>query len=86
MGFWLIILIIFLFTVLGFLLFLFLSFVLFPIFEGAPFLPTHQERLERALRLVKLRPGQKIADLGAGDGRILIACAKKGAKTYGFEI
>lgn len=86
MGFWLIILIIFLFTVLGLLLSLFLSFVLFPIFGGAPFLPTRKERIARALKLVRIRPGQRIADLGAGDGRILIACAKKGAKAYGFEI
>ncbi len=86
MEFWLIVLIIFLFTVLGLLLSLFLSFILFPIFGGAPFLPTHRARIRRALKLARIRPDQKIADLGAGDGRILIACAKKGAKTYGFEI
>lgn len=86
MGFWVIVLIIFLFTVLGFLLCLFLSFVIFPIFRGAPFLPIQREKIERALRLVKLQPGQKIADLGSGDGRILIACAKKGARAFGFEI
>lgn len=86
MGFWLIVLIISLFAILGFFLSLFVSFVMVLIFWGAPFLPTHQERLERALRLVNLKPGQKIADLGAGDGRILIACAKKGARAFGFEI
>ncbi|MBZ9572911.1 methyltransferase domain-containing protein [Patescibacteria group bacterium] len=86
MGFWVIVLVILMSAVLGFLFFLFLSFVLVPIFWGAPFLPTDKERIERALRLVNLKPGQKIADLGAGDGRILIACAKKGAKAYGFEI
>lgn len=86
MGIWVIVLIILMFAVLVFFLAFFVSFVLVLIFWGAPFFPTHQERLERALRLVKLRSGQKIADLGAGDGRILIACAKKGAKAYGFEI
>lgn len=80
------VLIIVMFAVLGFLFFLFLSFVLVPILGGAPFLPIGKQRIERALRLVKLRPRQKIADLGSGDGRILIACAKKGAKAYGFEI
>lgn len=86
MEFWLIVLIISLFAILGFFLALFVSFVMVLIFWGAPFLPTHQERIEGALRLVKLRPGQEIADLGSGDGRILIACAKRGTRAYGFEI
>lgn len=79
-------LIISLFAVLGFFIFLFLFFIFLPILGGAPFVPTHRERIARALQLVNLKPGQKIADLGAGDGRILIACAKKGAEATGFEI
>jgi len=86
MEFWLVVLIISLFAVLGFFIVLFVSFVLVLIFWGAPFLPTHKQRIERALRLVKLRPGQKITDMGSGDGRVLIACAKKGARAFGFEI
>jgi cyclopropane fatty-acyl-phospholipid synthase-like methyltransferase len=31
-------------------------------------------------------PGQKSADLGSGDGRVVIALAKEGAETHGFEI
>ena len=30
-------------------------------------------------------PGQKSVDLGAGDGRIVIAMARAGAHAYGFE-
>ncbi len=57
-----------------------------PIIRGAPYVPTHQKRIQRALELANIKPGQKIADLGAGDGRILIEAAKKGAVAYGFEI
>lgn len=49
-------------------------------------MPIHKERLARAIELVKLGPGQKTVDLGSGDGRILIAVAKKGAQAYGFEL
>lgn len=73
-------------AILGFLLVLFLFFILFPIIRGAPFLPIKKQRIERAIKLLNLKPAQKVVDLGAGDGRILITCAKKGARAIGFEI
>lgn len=81
-----VILLILIFAILAFLLSIFLFFMLLPVLGGAPFVPTHKERIERAIELVNLKPGQKIADLGSGDGRILITAAKKGARSYGFEI
>ena len=85
MGFLITFLIIETFAVLGFLVLFFLFFVLLPILKGAPFVPISKEKIERAIELVGLKPGQKIADLGSGDGRILIACAKKGVRAVGFE-
>jgi precorrin-6B methylase 2 len=53
----------------------------------APFDPTPQEVVERMLKLVALRNGDVLYDLGAGDGRIVIAAAKKyRVKAVGFEI
>lgn len=69
---------------LSFLIFLF--FIILPILEGAPFLPIPKEKIERAIQLIDLKPGQKFVDLGAGEGRILILAAKKGAQAFGFEI
>ena len=86
MGFLITFLIIETFAVLGFLVLFFLFFVLLPILKGAPFVPISKEKIERAIELVGLKPGQKIADLGSGDGRFLIACAKKGVRAVGFEI
>jgi precorrin-6B methylase 2 len=52
----------------------------------APFDPTPQEIVERMLALAGVKKGDVVYDLGAGDGRILIAAAKKyGARAVGFE-
>jgi ribosomal protein L11 methylase PrmA len=56
------------------------------IFRGAPFLPTQQKALEKMIELAEIKPGDKLADLGSGDGRILIAAAKAGAEAHGYEI
>jgi precorrin-6B methylase 2 len=53
----------------------------------APFDPTPQEVVERMLALAAVRKSDVIYDLGSGDGRILIAAAKRyGARGVGFEI
>ena len=53
----------------------------------APFDPTPQEVVEQMLALAAVKPGEVMYDLGAGDGRIVIAAAKKyGVKAVGFEI
>ena len=53
----------------------------------APFDPTPQEVVDRMLRLAAVKVGDVLYDLGAGDGRVVIAAAKKfGVKAVGFEI
>ena len=53
----------------------------------APFDPTPQEVVERLLVLAGVRKGDTVYDLGSGDGRVVIAAAKKfGVKAVGFEI
>lgn len=51
-----------------------------------PYVTTPEEKVEKMVEFAKVKPGQKSVDLGAGDGRIMIAMAKAGAKAYGFEI
>ncbi len=53
---------------------------------GAPWVPTHKIDIERFLKLANIKPGQKMYDLGCGDGRLLCAAARSGAKAYGFEL
>lgn len=51
------------------------------------FVPTPHEVVEIMLRLADIKEDDIVYDLGCGDGRIVIAAAKKtGAKSYGFDI
>jgi SAM-dependent methyltransferase len=48
--------------------------------------PTSPDRIENALDLAGLRPGERFVDLGCGDGRVLLAAARRGADVTGIEI
>jgi protein-L-isoaspartate O-methyltransferase len=53
----------------------------------APFYPTPETIVERMLQLGGLKAGEKIFDLGSGDGRIVIMAAQKfHAEAYGVEL
>ena len=53
----------------------------------APYFPTPPSVVERMLQLGELKKGEKMFDLGSGDGRIVIMAARKfGANAVGVEI
>ncbi len=56
------------------------------VFRGAPFLPTYTKSADLMIAKLDLKPGDKFADLGSGDGRLVIAAALKGAEAHGYEI
>lgn len=43
----------------------------------APYYPTPETIVEKMLKLGELKPGEKMFDLGSGDGRIVIMAAQK---------
>jgi SAM-dependent methyltransferase len=47
--------------------------------------PTPQSLIERMLSMAQVRPTDYVVDLGSGDGRTVIAAAKKGATALGIE-
>lgn len=49
-------------------------------------MPSPQEVVEKMIDLGGVKKGDVVYDLGSGDGRIVIAAAKKGARAVGFEI
>jgi SAM-dependent methyltransferase len=51
-----------------------------------PFVPSPQEVVDKMIDLAGVKQGDVVYDLGSGDGRIVTAAAKKGAKAVGFEI
>jgi SAM-dependent methyltransferase len=53
----------------------------------APFVTTPHEVVSRMLELAEIKQGDVLYDLGSGDGRIVVAAAKKfGIRAVGFEI
>jgi SAM-dependent methyltransferase len=50
------------------------------------FVPTPSEVIDKMLELAKVTPKDVVYDLGCGDGRIVIAAAKKGARAVGIDI
>jgi 16S rRNA A1518/A1519 N6-dimethyltransferase RsmA/KsgA/DIM1 with predicted DNA glycosylase/AP lyase activity len=53
---------------------------------GAPYLPTLKKQTNEALDLLDLKPGQTLLELGCGDGRVMLAAAKRGLDVVGYEL
>jgi len=52
-----------------------------------PFVPSPLDVVERMLEIADVDEGEKVYDLGCGDGRVLLTAASKyGAKGVGYEI
>jgi len=47
--------------------------------------PTPQDLVDVMLDMAELKPGDKLVDLGAGDGRTVISAAKRGITARGIE-
>jgi len=51
-----------------------------------PYEPSAPAVVEAMLQLADVKPGDVVYDLGCGDGRIVIAAAKRGARGVGVDI
>jgi len=60
--------------------------VVISLIHGAPPVPTNTKTLARMLKFSNGRTGIKAVDLGSGDGRLVIALAKEGIESHGYEI
>jgi hypothetical protein len=63
-----------------------IMFYIVPLFFGAPYEGTANKKIDDIIKISKIKKGEKIADLGSGDGRIVIAFAKLGIESHGYEI
>jgi SAM-dependent methyltransferase len=58
-----------------------------PLIWGAPWIPARMRVVKKMLEMARIQPGQKVIDLGAGDGRLVIAAARLfQAQAIGVEI
>jgi precorrin-6B methylase 2 len=57
-----------------------------PVVRGAIFFTSSDRNVDVMLDMALLHPGDHIVDLGSGDGRIVIACARRGIRAEGYEI
>jgi SAM-dependent methyltransferase len=54
---------------------------------GAPFVPTPMARVKKMIELAKIKKGEKVYDIGCGDGRMVYVAANDyGADAVGFEL
>jgi len=81
----LILLLLLVFALLLFVIILFF-FLLFDAFLDLPYVATKRHKIETILKFANIKKGETVVDLGSGDGRLLFASAKKGAKVIGYEI
>jgi ribosomal protein L11 methylase PrmA len=50
-------------------------------------MPTHADLVQAVMKLAAIKPSDRVVDLGSGDGRLVLAAAKQGAKeAVGYEI
>jgi len=68
----------------AFLIFAIISII--SIAKGAPYVPTKKGAVKAMVELSDIKEGDKVIDLGSGDGRIVIAFAKEGIEAHGYEI
>lgn len=68
-------------------LFLLVVPTLMALINGAPFVPTPMEAVEKMLKTADLKEGDKVFDIGCGDGRMVYLAAKKyKANATGYEL
>ena len=56
------------------------------VFVGAPYLPTTKKQISAGLDLLDLSPGERMLELGAGDGRVALAALKRGLTVTAIEL
>ena len=61
-------------------------FTVFDLFLELPYVGAKREMVSTIVKLAQIEKGETVVDLGSGDGRLLIAAAKKGAKAICYEI
>jgi len=63
-----------------------LIFIIVPFLFGASFEISTRPVIRKMIEFAKVKKGERVVDLGSGDGRVVIEFAKKGYEVEGYEI
>lgn len=63
-----------------------LIFIIIPFLFGASFEISTRPVIRKMIEFSKVKKGEKVTDLGSGDGRVVIEFAKRGIEVHGYEI
>ncbi len=74
------------FLALRFVLVAMFVFIVVALFRGAPFMPMPPIVVGKMTALMNVGAGEKLVELGSGDGRLVISLARAGAEVHGYEI
>jgi len=69
----------------GIILFSIDLLIVWYLLNGAIYVPTAMPAVHRMVKCTNAGPGKTCADIGSGDGRLVIEMAKKGAVAHGYE-
>ena len=75
-----------LFVILGGIGFIISSIIVEMRGGGLPYVPSLRKNVDLMIKLAEIKKGQRVIDLGSGDGRLVIGAAKAGAYAKGFEL
>lgn len=56
------------------------------IVRGAPYLPTTRAQIDAAFELLDLKRGQRLLELGAGDGAVALEALRRGFRVTAIEL
>jgi SAM-dependent methyltransferase len=61
-------------------------FIVFPLVLGASYEVTKDDKMKKMIKFAKIKRGDRVAELGSGNGKLVIEFAKLGAEVHGYEI
>ncbi len=61
-------------------------FYVIDFFMDLPYVATKRHQIETIIKLASIKKNETVIDLGSGDGRLLFAAARVGAKSIGYEL